>query len=307
MPQVAPTAVGIIFEVRHSTILAFTFNPRKSFEIEALKQLASSIRAVGQRTPILVRTLTEKERVDHPGKEYQLVDGERRYRACAMIGKEIMRAQLANYSDGVVGQRLDSIIANICREDHTPIETAEAIQWMTTPVAEGGRGMTVAEAADALGKGSAWAYQHLNLLRLDKALQQRMGADVPPSKRLNFQLGLKLSRLPKPVQKEIANEVVGKGHGWKRMLELADRTANRMGFAPTMGRPRAERDDFRALSEGAYGTQKTLLSLCDFHESDFKKALAGKSLASIAQIQRVFKDVERMAGAIARYIERNKP
>jgi hypothetical protein len=192
-----------------------------------------------------------------------------------MIGKETMKAQIEEYPTGETSQFLDSVISNICRADHSPMEVAFALERMTKSKDEDGEGMSVEEAAEALGHSKPWAYQHLNLLRLTPELQRRMHADVAPSKRISFQLGLKLSRLPKQAQKAVISQAESKsGLGHNRMLAHTDRVIARMGLAPTLGRPRKERDDFLMITQAVQTALKVLDPLMDLHAEDFIRVFA---------------------------------
>ncbi|MBL26563.1 MAG: chromosome partitioning protein ParB [Rhodospirillaceae bacterium] len=134
------------------------FQPRRRFEPELLETLAQSIREKGLVQPILVR-----EDPDQPG-HYEIVAGERRWRACQM-------AQL--HEVPVVIRALDdrdaleiAIIENLQRENLTPIEEAEAYRRLTDEF-----GGTQEEVAQAVGKSRSHVANSLRLLSLPESVR----------------------------------------------------------------------------------------------------------------------------------------
>lgn len=157
-PQEKTTDLGRVFTLQRSVLRPFADQPRKKFDTDELAQLARSIKRIGQREPIRVRRLTEKERRDCENRyEWEIVDGERRYRACGMIGKEEMKAIESALEEGDVSQFVSAVVANMCRADHSPMEIAFALERMTKSKEEGGEGMSVEDAAEAMGHSKPWA------------------------------------------------------------------------------------------------------------------------------------------------------
>lgn len=122
--------------------------PRVYFDEEELESLAESIRKNGQRTPGEVTELYGLKK-----GRYQLVDGERRFRACKMAGMEYYRAYLAtssrNISDDENFRR--ACIANFSRSDHTPYEELMMVDRMLNQM-----NMRVTDVATDLSKAPVW-------------------------------------------------------------------------------------------------------------------------------------------------------
>lgn len=127
------------------------YQPRKSFSLEKLKELASSIKEHGIFQPILVR----KSSVSG----YEIIAGERRYRASKLLGKETIPALIVDFSDQEMMEV--SLLENIQREDLNPIEEAEAYQQLLTKIA-----YTQEELASRLGKSRSNITNALRLLKL---------------------------------------------------------------------------------------------------------------------------------------------
>nr|MBA2411387.1 ParB/RepB/Spo0J family partition protein [Burkholderiaceae bacterium] len=143
--------------------------PRSHFNEAALKTLSTSIKKVGQRQPITVRPLRVGAKVP-----YEIVDGERRWRACKLAGIQTIRVDvedrdLSRHAD----QHLLSLTSNFMREGHTHSEISVAVQYQVEAAIEAGmsRGRAVQELVESIGKSEAWVYQYLQLQQLCSELQ----------------------------------------------------------------------------------------------------------------------------------------
>jgi ParB/RepB/Spo0J family partition protein len=122
-------------------------NPRKHFDEDALKELSKSVAQYGVMTPILLRPL---------GKAYELVCGERRYRASVMAGKTQIPANIRNLSDDEAFEL--QIIENLERKEVHPLDEAEAFRRML----DSGR-YQMADIAAKLAKPETFVAQRLKL------------------------------------------------------------------------------------------------------------------------------------------------
>ena len=114
----ADKVVGNIVELELSAIEVNPFQPRTSFNEESLRELASSIKELGVIQPITVRKLGFNK--------YQLVSGERRYRASKLIGLETIPSYIRIANDQ---ESLEmALVENIQRQDLDPIEIALSYQ-----------------------------------------------------------------------------------------------------------------------------------------------------------------------------------
>ncbi|MDE6087213.1 MAG: ParB/RepB/Spo0J family partition protein [Oscillospiraceae bacterium] len=164
--------------------------PRKYFDSTAIAELADSIRVHGILQPILVRPL--------PGGGYQIVAGERRWRAARIAGLEEVPVVIRELTELETAQI--ALIENLQREDLNPIEEAFAFQRLQEEFH-----MTQEEIASAVGCSRSTITNILRLLRL-----------------------------PQKIQDMIMNQEISRGHAKvllrfpdeKRMCELAEKCAN---------------------------------------------------------------------------------
>lgn len=127
--------------------------PRKYFDDEALSELAASIEKHGVIQPLLVRPL--------PGGTYQLVAGERRWRASRMAGLTEVPVVIKELSDADASAL--ALIENLQREDLDPIEEAEGYKYLMETY-----GVTQEEAAQRVGKSRSAVANLMRLLALPK-------------------------------------------------------------------------------------------------------------------------------------------
>ena len=132
--------------------------PRREFDEEALQELAASIREVGLITPITLRQTAD-------GK-YQIIAGERRWRASQLAGLTTMPAYIRTAEDESVMEM--ALVENIQREDLNAIEIALAYQHL----AEGG--MTQEKISARIGKSRASITNYLRLLKLPAEVQMAL-------------------------------------------------------------------------------------------------------------------------------------
>lgn len=125
---------------------------RKNFSENSLEELASSIRLHGIIQPILVREIDN-------GKKYQIIAGERRWRAAKIVGLEKIPAIIKEYDKA--NRMAVSLIENIQRENLNPLEEAQAIQSLLEECY-----MTHSQVAESLGKSRTTVSNLLRLLAL---------------------------------------------------------------------------------------------------------------------------------------------
>lgn len=131
--------------------------PRTSFDDETLQALADSVRERGVLQPVLVRPL--------PGGRYELIAGERRWRAARLAGLEVIPAIIRSVDPVMQAQM--ALIENIQREDLNPVDRALAYKALVTNL-----GLTQSELADRLGEDRTVISHYLRLLDLTPAVQE---------------------------------------------------------------------------------------------------------------------------------------
>ncbi len=136
------------------------FQPRRNFIQSDLEELASSILAVGLIHPPLVRPM---------GDHYELVSGERRFRAAQLAGLKSIPVVIRNQSDHISAQA--ALIENIQRVDLNPIDIAKALRSLL----EQGH-LNQEELAKRIGKKRSTVANYLRLLTLPQSIQDNVSA-----------------------------------------------------------------------------------------------------------------------------------
>ncbi len=155
----ADKVVGNIVELDLKSIEVNPFQPRTNFNEESLRELASSIRELGVIQPITVRKLAFNK--------YQLVSGERRFRASILIGLEAIPAYIRIANDQ---ESLEmALVENIQRQDLDPIEIALSYQRLIDEI-----NLTQEQMSERVGKKRSTIANYLRLLKLDPIIQTGM-------------------------------------------------------------------------------------------------------------------------------------
>ena len=150
--------VGNIVEIELGHIQVNPYQPRTYFNEEALRELASSIRELGVIQPITVRKV---------GNTFQLVSGERRFRASKLVGKSTIPAYIRIANDQEMLEM--ALVENIQRKNLDPIEVALSYQRLIEEIQ-----LTQEELSTRVGKKRSTVTNYLRLLKLDPILQTGM-------------------------------------------------------------------------------------------------------------------------------------
>ena len=177
-----------IQKINISQITPNPSQPRKNFKDEDLKELSSSIKNQGLIQPIIVKPTDDNQ--------FQIIAGERRWRACQLNGMHEVECVIKNLDDTNVLEA--ALIENIQREDLNVIEEANAYKGLIDI-----KGINNENLAKLIGKSSSHVSNILRLLELDKKIQQMV---------INGELSMGHARaligVPDAINK--ANEIVEK-------------------------------------------------------------------------------------------------
>ncbi len=217
-----PTSEDVLVDVPVDQIEANPNQPRKDFAFKSLDDLATSIKASGVIQPVIVR---------HHGVGYQLIAGERRWRAARQAGLERIPAIVRDATDA---QSLElALVENLLREDLNPLEEAEAYQKLLAQF-----GWTQEELAQRIGRDRSSIANSLRLLRLPDEIQ----ADLR-SGRLTMGHARALLALPTAAEQlRLRDEILA--HDWsvratEDSIRAAEALARQRGSAPRKGRRRS--------------------------------------------------------------------
>ncbi len=181
------------------------FQPRRRFAEPEIEALAQSIREKGILQPLLVRPVAGEEAV------FELVAGERRWRAAQRVGLHEVPAVIRALSDG---EALEvALVENLQREDLSALEEAEAYNRLV-----GELGRTQASVAEAVGKSRSHVANTLRLLSLPEAVRRRLDEGE-----LSAGHGRALLAAPDPAA--LAIEVVRRGLNVRATERLVQRRA----------------------------------------------------------------------------------
>jgi ParB family chromosome partitioning protein len=160
-----------------------SYQPRRHFDPEQLEELAQSIRSHGIVQPIVVRPISHEK--------YEIVAGERRWRAAQLAGIETIPCLVKSYSDEQTAEI--ATLENVNRVDLNPIEEAQAYQRLIQEF-----GYIHEEIAAAVGKVRSKITNSLRLLKLEPQIQQwlmdnqlseghgKVLAGLPPRQQLHY-------------------------------------------------------------------------------------------------------------------------
>ncbi|MDO4670576.1 MAG: ParB/RepB/Spo0J family partition protein [Aerococcus sp.] len=168
------------------------YQPRQTFDEDALRELAQSIEENGLLQPIIVR----KSAI----KGYEIIAGERRTRAVKLMGQDTIPAIVRQLTDNQMMET--AIIENLQREDLTPIEEAMAYRHLMDTL-----NLTQAQAAKRLGKSRSYVANTLRLLDLNPDVKELVQAGKLSMGQARTLLGLK----NKKEQSRLAHQVVEEG------------------------------------------------------------------------------------------------
>lgn len=174
---------GMIVNLNISEVRRNPYQPRTEFNDEKLKELADSIAEHGIIQPVIVRKSV---------KGYDIVAGERRFRASKMAGKETLSAIVKELTDTQMMEF--AIIENLQREDLSPLEEAQSYRQLMDDLS-----LTQGEVAERVGKSRPYIANMLRLLNLPPLVRKMVNAHE-----LSGAHGRTLLPLKNPLQLEAA-------------------------------------------------------------------------------------------------------
>ena len=194
-------------EIAISLIDANPNQPRREFDEGALKELAASIREIGIITPITLRQTTD-------GK-YQIIAGERRWRASQMAGLKSIPAYIRTAEDDNIMEM--ALVENIQREDLNAIEIALAYQHLSEST-----GMTQERISERVGKSRTSITNYLRLLKLPAQIQMAL-----QTKEMDMGHARALLSLDSPsAQLKLFKEVQRNGYSVRKVEEMVQMLKN---------------------------------------------------------------------------------
>ena len=213
--------------------------PRKNFDEVKLGELASSITANGVIQPLIVRESTNG---------YELVAGERRWRAARMSGLRTVPCIVRNFDDRQ--NAIVAIIENMQREDLDPIEEALGLKSMTEKY-----GFTQEQVSASLGRSRTYITNSIRLLKLPEEIQQYVS-----SGQMSAAHGRTIINIPdKAKQKEIADKIIRNDLSVRATERLAEKVKDEL--RPERKRRRKASEADKAKTAEITAVERELMTL----------------------------------------------
>ncbi|MFE2324055.1 ParB/RepB/Spo0J family partition protein [Streptomyces sp. NPDC059385] len=272
VPEANVVAGAMFAELPMDAITPNPRQPREVFDVDALAELVTSIQEVGLLQPVVVRQST-------PGR-YELIMGERRWRACREAGLESIPAIIRATDDEKL--LLDALLENLHRAQLNPLEEAAAYDQLLRDF-----NCTHDQLADRIGRSRPQVSNTLRLLNLSPSVQRRVAAGVLSAGHARALLKVEDSEQ----QDLLAQRIVSEGLSVRTVEEITSLMA---AEPPSKVKPKGPRAGARvapALSELA-------TRLSDRFETRVKVDLGqkkGKITVEFASME----DLERILGTLA--------
>ena len=211
-----------IQEISIDKLISGKFQPRKSFNLESIKELSESIIEQGLMQPIIVRK-AEKNL-------FEIIAGERRWRAAQLAKLNSMPAIVRDINDRSAS--IIALIENMQREDLTALEEAEGIQKMINEF-----GMTHEAAADAVGKSRSSVTNLLRLLLLSDFVKEKLNA-----KEIDMGHARALLSLAPDQQNMICQKIIQENLSVRKVEDLINDNLNGKKTKKTLDQKQSNKD-----------------------------------------------------------------
>lgn len=190
--ELQPVQGGYLDELRLDAIVPNAHQPRTIFDEDDLRELSDSIREVGVLQPIVVRRLSPSQ--------YELVMGERRWRASKLAGLETIPAIVKTTSDNDMLR--DALLENLHRVALNPLEEAAAYQQMIDEF-----GLTQQQLSKSISKSRPQIANTLRLLNLPVTVQKKVASGVLSAGHARALLALPTEE----AMEKLADRIIGEG------------------------------------------------------------------------------------------------
>ena len=237
--ELLPVPGASFAEIAIDQIVPNTKQPREVFDEDDLKELSASIKEVGVLQPVVVRSIPAKGRseklteflAEKPEARFELIMGERRLRASELAGETTIPAIIRETEDGDLLR--DALLENLHRAQLNPLEEASAYQQLMADF-----GATQEELAKRIARSRPQIANTLRLLKLPPPVQKKVAAQVITAGHARALLSLST---PEEMER-LAERIVAEGLSVRTTEEIV-----RLGKAKATPRPRARQQ--RPLSQ----------------------------------------------------------
>lgn len=214
---------SVVVQMEINQLKPGKYQPRTLIEQEKLKELAESIKVQGVISPIIVRAM--------PNGKYEIIAGERRFRACKMAGRKVIPAIVKSVDDK--SALAMALIENMQREDLNAMEEANGVKRLIDEF-----GYTHEQAADAIGRSRSATSNLLRLLNLTDHVQQQLIKGM-----LDMGHARALLALNGADQIQAANEIIARELSVRAAEKLVQNFSNKPKEKKSKRKEEISRDD----------------------------------------------------------------
>ena len=278
MDEVQTGGSSSISEVELTKIQVNPNQPRREFDPVALQELADSIREIGIIQPITLRKINDEE--------YQIIAGERRFRASQMAGLERVPSYIRTADDENVLEM--ALIENIQREDLNSVEIALTYQHLLDQY-----GLTQERLSERVGKKRTTVANYLRLLKLPAPVQMGL-----KNKQIDMGHARALLSLDDPkLQVKLYEEIVAQGYSVRRVEELVKQLSQGESIVSN-GRkiaPKQQRlpEEYNMLKQQLSGFFNTRVQLTCSDQGKGKISIPFANEEELEYIMRIFDSLKK--------------
>ncbi|MDQ2757277.1 MAG: ParB/RepB/Spo0J family partition protein [Actinomycetota bacterium] len=251
-PELAAVPGVYFAELAVSAIRPNPRQPRKVFDEDDMAELVSSISEIGVLQPVVVRPIPDGAERAHiaPGVDFELIMGERRWRASQLAGMDTVPAIVKETKDDNLLR--DALLENLHRSQLNPLEEAAAYQQLLDDF-----GCSQEELATRIGRSRPQISNTLRLLRLPPVVARRLAAGVLSAGHARALLGLDDAA----AMERLAQRIVAEGLSVRSVEEIVSLGGDpgvRPARRPRAGARRPQLDDVAARLSDHFDTRVTL-------------------------------------------------
>jgi ParB family chromosome partitioning protein len=257
-------------------IRRYTNQPRKYISPESLIGLVDSIKdkKIRQIEPIIVRPLEPPVK----GISFELINGERRWRACELAGVTEISAIVRKVKDESE-QYLISVISNLQQSTLTPMELAYAIERLQSME------ISQREIGKLLGKSGAWVQMHYCLSKLTPKVLALTGSETPEGKRLSHVQAYLLVGLPEKTQIKLAHTISDEQLSVADARRLIAKTVRDEKIEPAHAPRLCMIETFKIFQDFSTRTDYYLEIFLSMDNKKFHRMFEGKDTGKITRLK----------------------
>ncbi|MGO4110309.1 ParB/RepB/Spo0J family partition protein [Paenibacillus sp. YAF4_2] len=243
IPSLSVSEDDKVIEIQLTQLRPNPYQPRKTFDDDSIRELAESIKQHGVIQPIIVRTVL---------KGYEIIAGERRFRASQLCGNPTVPAVVRSFSDQQVMEI--ALIENLQREDLNAIETAMAYQGLMDKFK-----LTQEELSMKVGKSRSHIANFLRLLALPTEIKDNVSRGTISMGHARALVGIKDA----VVQKEMADRTVSLGWSVRDLEEAIQKLEVKEAAEATKAKAKSKKRDpyIESLEESLRDRFKTTVKI----------------------------------------------